>query len=60
MWQSIASGISTFPGSEFNIGGESDSDIYAQIDFFEAVTFNAVPNDTQKDALVSNMLAHFG
>jgi hypothetical protein len=34
--------------------------IFSQIDFFEGVSFNVIPNDTLKDALVTNMLAHYG
>lgn len=56
-WQSNASGNSNL--SATIVIGSSPSE-KTEIDFFEMVSFNAVPSDAQKDALVTNMLAHYG
>lgn len=54
-WQSVVSG-NTSGAQGFYLGDQVNN---MQCDIFEVVTFNVVPNDTQKDALVSNMLAHY-
>lgn len=53
-WASVASGNPPF-GTPMAIASNT-----AELDLLEIVTMNAVPNDTLKDALVSNMLAHYG
>lgn len=58
-WQSAASGNSADLTNGFSLGGSNGAP-WTEYDFFEMVTFNAIPNDTLKDALVTNMLAHYG
>ena len=58
-WQSVASGATFGTLSELVIGTNGGLSALPQMDFFEAVSFDAVPNDTLKDALVTNMLAHY-
>ncbi len=57
-WQSVASG-DTSSTDWLVVGANGGLTGIVQMDFFEMVSFDAVPSDTLRDALVNNMLAQY-
>jgi len=59
--QSVASGT-TSPLGSFILGGEVSGGItnFGNFHFFECVSFNAIPTQAERDALVANMMAYIG